>query len=108
MLAASPTAPADRKDWLGRLRSAEQARRRADAVALASEAEPIHPARVCGELQRRLAPDALLVADGDGGLAARYLPARTPGSFLVGARGCRGVAPGYGLAACLAHPDRQV
>lgn len=68
----------------------------------------IHPNRLLGELQKQLAPDAVIIADGGDFLSfARVgLPASTyldPGSL-----GCIGIGTPFGVAASLAFPDRQV
>jgi acetolactate synthase I/II/III large subunit len=68
----------------------------------------IHPNRLLGELQKQLAPDAIIIADGGDFLSfARVgLPASTyldPGSL-----GCIGIGTPFGIAASLAFPDRQV
>jgi acetolactate synthase I/II/III large subunit len=68
----------------------------------------IHPNRVLGELQKQLAADAIVIADGGDFLSfARVgLPASTyldPGSL-----GCIGVGTPFGIAASLAFPERQV
>jgi acetolactate synthase-1/2/3 large subunit len=72
---------------------------------------PIKPTRVYGELQRRLARDAIVIGDGGGfvSYAGKYVDSYLPGTFLdSGPYGCLGMGPIYALAAALAHPDRQV
>ena len=51
-------------DWLARLRDAVAAATEADRDLLASEASPIHPMRVYGELNRLLDDDAIVIGDG--------------------------------------------
>ena len=56
-------------------------------------------------------PDAIVIVDaGDfGSYAGKFVDTETPGCFLdPGPYGCLGTGPGYGLAARLAAPDRQV
>src|SRR6266511_3684591 len=53
-----------RDDWLRTLRDDEDARRAAEADRLSSDATPIDPARVYGELRKRLARDAIVIGDG--------------------------------------------
>ena len=108
-------APA-RAQWLADLAADETARREKEEETLRSPADPIHPARIYGELRGRLEPDAVAVVDGGafGSYAGQLVDSETPGSFLdPGPYGCPGTGPGYGLAARLAavaagRPDRQV
>jgi acetolactate synthase I/II/III large subunit len=93
-----------------RLRDEEQVARRSDDARLTSDASPIDPVRVYGELRRRLERDAIVVGDGGDfvSYAGRYVDTYTPGCFLgPGPYGCLGSGTGYALAAALAHPDRQ-
>jgi acetolactate synthase-1/2/3 large subunit len=78
---------------------------------LESDADPIHPARIYGELRTRLAPDAVVIGDGGDfvSYAGKYVDTFTPGCFLgPGPYGCLGAGTGYALAAALAYPHRQV
>ena len=97
--------------WLERLRAEEAARRRQEQAALESDADPIHPARLYGELRARLDRDAIVIGDGGDFVswAGKLIDTYTPGSFLdPGPYGCLGTGPGYALGAKLARPDRQV
>ena len=51
-------------DWLDRLREARDAALAADGPLMASEADPIHPMRIYGELARVLDDDAVVIGDG--------------------------------------------
>ena len=51
-------------DWLARLQETARASAEADAPLLASEADPIHPMRVYGELLKVLDDDAVVIGDG--------------------------------------------
>jgi acetolactate synthase I/II/III large subunit len=108
------TSPADagaREGWLERLRAEEAKQRAADAALLGSDADPIHPARIYGELRRLLDRDAIVIGDGGDfvSFAGRYLESYQPGAWLdPGPFGCLGTGLGYAIAARLAHPDRQV
>jgi thiamine pyrophosphate-dependent acetolactate synthase large subunit-like protein len=110
------TDPKARAEWIADLSADETARREKEEETLRSTAEPIHPARIYGELRARLQPDAVVVVDGGdfGSYAGKFIDTETPGSFLdPGPYGCLGTGPGYGLAARLAaraegRSDRQV
>jgi len=101
----------ERDAWVARLRDDEHAKRATEALRLESDASPIDPARVYGELRSRLARDAIVIGDGGDfvSYAGKYVDTYTPGCFLgPGPYGCLGTGTGYALAAALAHPDRQV
>ncbi|MGH9009752.1 MAG: acetolactate synthase, partial [Acidimicrobiia bacterium] len=108
--------PTERAEWVADLSADETARRQKEEETLRSVADPIHPARIYGELRDRLEPDAVVVVDGGdfGSYAGKLIDTETPGAFLdPGPYGCLGTGPGYGLAARLAaqtqgRPDRQV
>lgn len=102
---------AGREEWIERLTAEERSRREAEEPALARATSPVHPARIYGELRRRLEPDAVVIVDGGdfGSYAGKYVDTETPGGFLdPGPYGCLGTGPGYALAARLAAPSRQV
>ena len=101
----------ERDDWVRALRDDEQAKRAAESARLTSDADPIDPARVYGELRARLDRDAVVIGDGGDfvSYAGKYVDTFTPGCFLgPGPYGCLGSGTGYALAAALAHPERQV
>jgi acetolactate synthase I/II/III large subunit len=109
--AASEGNRPDHEGWIAKLRSEEVARRGAETEHLESDASPVHPPRVYGELSKRLDRDAIVIGDGGDfvSYAGKYVDTFTPGCFLdPGPYGCLGMGPGYALAAALAHPDRQV
>ncbi len=102
---------ADHEAWIARLTDEERRLREADADAFASDAVPIHPMRVYGELRQHLDRDAIVIGDGGDfvSYAGKYVDTYEPGTFLdPGPYGCLGTGAGYALAAALAHPDRQV
>jgi acetolactate synthase-1/2/3 large subunit len=110
-LAAKSSAKAGRADWVSRLRNDERAKRAAEEPLLAADTDPIKPARIYGELRKRLDRDAIVIGDGGDfvSYAGKYVDSYEPGTFLdPGPYGCLGMGPGYALAAGLAHPDRQV
>ncbi|QBI18632.1 acetolactate synthase [Egibacter rhizosphaerae] len=99
-----------RAAWARELADAEGATRAEDRALLESDAVPIHPARVGGELARQLDRDAVLIGDGGDvvSFAGRHIDSHRPGRWLdPGPFGCLGTGTGYGLAARLAHPEAQ-
>jgi acetolactate synthase I/II/III large subunit len=99
------------QDWGGRLTEAVRAAQAADGPLLASEAEPVHPARVYGELLRVLDDDAVVIGDGGDfvSFAGKYIEPARPGGWLdPGPFGCLGTGLGYAIAARLARPSAQV
>jgi acetolactate synthase-1/2/3 large subunit len=109
--APGSAATAGRDAWVTQLREEEQARRVREMDDLESDASPIKPTRVYGELRRRLGRDAIVIGDGGDfvSYAGKYVDTYEPGGFLdPGPYGCLGTGSGYALAAALAHPDRQV
>jgi acetolactate synthase-1/2/3 large subunit len=106
-----PAATSEREEWVTRLREEEQSRRTREAEDLASDASPIRPTRVYGELRRRLERDAIVIGDGGDfvSYAGKYVDTYQPGGFLdPGPYGCLGTGSGYALAAALAHPEQQI
>ena len=104
---------ADHEDWIAQLRAEEDAARAAETAELESDADPIHPARVYGELRKRLARDAVVIGDGGDfvSYAGKLIDSYEPGCWMdPGPYGCLGTGVGYAIAARVAHPDpaRQV
>ncbi|HEV2088822.1 MAG TPA: acetolactate synthase [Cryptosporangiaceae bacterium] len=102
---------ADHQPWIDDLRQSELAARAAETDLLDTDADPIKPARIYGELRRVLDRDAVVVGDGGDfvSYAGRYLDASVPGCWLdPGPYGCLGTGPGYAIAARLARPSSQV
>jgi acetolactate synthase I/II/III large subunit len=108
---AGEARPAADQVWLQQLQGAARAALAADAPLLASEAEPVHPVRVYGELLKVLDDDAVVIGDGGDfvSFAGRHVEPRKPGRWLdPGPFGCLGTGLGYAAAARLAHPSAQV
>jgi len=108
-LAASVTG-AD-PDWVPGLTEAVHAGLALDGPLLASDADPVHPARIYGELLKVLDDDAVVIGDGGDfvSFAGKYIEPRRPGGWLdPGPFGCLGTGLGYAIAARLARPSAQV
>lgn len=102
---------AKREEFLESLRQEEEKEAAEAAPDLESEAIPIHPMRIYGELLRVIDRDAVIIGDGGDfvSFAGREVPSYVPGAFLdPGPFGCLGCGPGYAMAAKLLYPDRQV
>jgi acetolactate synthase-1/2/3 large subunit len=98
-------------EWLPALAQASESAVAADAGLLASDAYPIHPMRIYGELARMLEQDAVVIGDGGDfvSYAGKYIEPRRPGGWLdPGPYGCLGTGLGYAIAARIARPAAQV
>ena len=98
-------------DWVPRLQAACGRAVAADAALLWSDAHPVHPMRVYGELSAQLQPDAVVIGDGGDfvSYAGKYLEPQQPGGWLdLGPYGCLGTGLGYAIAARVARPEAQV
>ncbi len=103
--------PTAEEGWTARLAEAVHAALAADAPLLASDANPVHPARIYGELLRVLDDDAVVIGDGGDfvSFAGKYVEPSRPGGWLdPGPFGCLGTGLGYAVAARLARPSAQV
>jgi acetolactate synthase-1/2/3 large subunit len=113
ILAAATGRPGrlDPSPWLGRLQDKTAATLAEDAELMASAADPIHPARIYGELIRRLEPDAVVIGDGGDfvSFAGRFVEPRRPGCWMdPGPYGCLGTGLGYAIGARVARPTAQI
>jgi acetolactate synthase-1/2/3 large subunit len=98
-------------DWLPKLAAARDAAVASDAALLASEAYPIHPMRIYGELAPLLEADAVVIGDGGDfvSYAGKYIEPKQAGGWLdPGPYGCLGTGLGYAIAARVARPSAQV
>jgi len=98
-------------EWAAGLRAAHEQALSTDAEVLHSDADPVHPARVYGELLPLLADDAVVIGDGGDfvSFAGRFVEPARPGGWLdPGPYGCLGTGLGYAMAARLARPSAQV
>jgi len=97
--------------WLPDLQAASARAIAADAALLHSDANPIHPMRIYGELTGLLDDDAVVIGDGGDfvSYAGKYLEPGRPGGWLdPGPYGCLGTGLGYAIAARIARPAAQV
>ena len=101
----------DWSDWVTDLQSAVKTAAEKDAALLSAEADPIHPARIYGELVPRLAQDSVVIGDGGDfvSFAGKFVEPRRPGGWLdPGPYGCLGAGLGSAIAARIARPSAQV
>jgi acetolactate synthase-1/2/3 large subunit len=101
----------DLAPWLADLQSQVAAATQRDNELLGAEADPIHPARIYGELLPRLADDAVVIGDGGDfvSFAGKYVEPKRPGGWLdPGPYGCLGAGMGAAMAARIARPSSQV
>ncbi|WP_310526334.1 acetolactate synthase [Nocardioides sp.] len=97
--------------WAGELADVVRATAARDTELLTAEADPIHPARIYGELVPRLADDAVVIGDGGDfvSFAGKFVEPKRPGGWLdPGPYGCLGAGLGAAIAARLARPSAQV
>jgi acetolactate synthase-1/2/3 large subunit len=109
-LERAPRRP-DWSAWVSDLRDTVAAATERDAALLGAEADPIHPARIYGELVPRLADDAVVIGDGGDfvSFAGKFVEPKRPGGWLdPGPYGCLGAGLGSAIAARLARPSAQV
>jgi acetolactate synthase-1/2/3 large subunit len=103
--------PAWAEAWLPELQAASAQAIAADSALLHSDASPIHPMRIYGELAGLLEDDAVVIGDGGDfvSYAGKYIEPQRPGGWLdPGPYGCLGTGLGYAIAARIARPDAQV
>jgi acetolactate synthase-1/2/3 large subunit len=101
----------DWSGWVSDLQGAVAAAGQRDAALLGAEADPVHPARIYGELVPRLADDAVVIGDGGDfvSFAGKFVEPKRPGNWLdPGPYGCLGAGLGAAIAARLARPSSQV
>ena len=98
-------------EWVPSLTEAVKAALASDGPLLASDADPVHPARIYGELLRVLDDDAVVIGDGGDfvSFAGKFVEPARPGGWLdPGPFGCLGTGLGYAIAARVARPSGQV
>lgn len=114
ILTALQSAPGPRPDWtpwLAQLQDLVSAASARDVDLLASASDPIHPARIYGELLPRLADDAVVIGDGGDfvSFAGKFVEPQRPGGWLdPGPYGCLGAGMGAAMAARISRPSSQV
>jgi acetolactate synthase-1/2/3 large subunit len=98
-------------EWVSSLRDAAAATIAGEADLLAADSDPIHPARIYGELLPLLDSDAVIIGDGGDFVswAGKFVEPGQPGCWLdPGPFGCLGAGAGAAAAARIARPSSQV
>jgi len=112
LVAWQATARRGRYDaWVTLLQDAVRDSSEKDRTVLESDADPIHPGRIYGELRSRLGDDSVVIGDGGDfvSFAGKYVEPARPGGWLdAGPYGCLGTGLGYAIAARIARPSSQV
>ncbi|QGG42150.1 acetolactate synthase [Aeromicrobium yanjiei] len=114
LLAALQSTSGGRPDWtpwLSTLQDEVAAATDRDRGLLSAASDPIHPARIYGELLPRLADDAVVIGDGGDfvSFAGKFVEPKRPGGWLdPGPYGCLGAGMGAAMAARIARPSSQV
>ena len=101
----------DWSSWVTGLQETVAAAVERDRALLDAEADPIHPARIYGELVPRLADDAVVIGDGGDfvSFAGKFVEPKQAGCWLdPGPYGCLGAGLGAAMAARVARPSSQV
>lgn len=99
------------RPWRAELTSAARAAAEADADLLRAESDPIHPARIYGELLPRLTPETIVIGDGGDFVswAGRFIQPQRPGRWLdPGPFGALGAGLGAAIGARVADPDSPI
>ena len=112
LLDALPADLADRfEDWRRHLAEVEHRKENTDREKLDSDAEPIHPLRLCREIRDFVDRDAILAVDGKDILnfGRQSIPTYVARHRLnSGTLGTMGVGLPYAIGAKIARPDKQV
>ncbi|MFQ5605464.1 MAG: thiamine pyrophosphate-binding protein [bacterium] len=101
----------DCRDWLNTLRQRDDTRETEIQQKACEPTERVNPLHLCGEIERVLTENSILVADGGDFVAtASYIvQPRAPLSWLdPGVFGTLGVGAGFALGAKLCRPDADV
>ncbi len=105
------TAAIRHDEWIAKLRDGETKVVELRQRWLHSDADPIHPLRLCNEIAKFVDDETTVVGDGGDivGLASQVLPVNRPSQFMgPGPLGTLGVGTGFCMAASVVHPGKRV
>jgi acetolactate synthase-1/2/3 large subunit len=97
--------------WVSSLQDTVKAATERDHALLSADSDPIHPARIYGELLPRLADDAVVIGDGGDfvSFAGKFVEPSRPGGWLdPGPYGCLGAGLGAAIGARISRPSSQI
>ncbi|MCZ6532037.1 MAG: thiamine pyrophosphate-binding protein [SAR324 cluster bacterium] len=102
---------ASRKEWIQELRAEEGRLYEESLPRLRSDARPIHPLRLCYEINEFLTENSVYI--GDGGdivtFSGSVVKPRQPGHWMdPGPLGTLGVGTSFAMASKLCQPDKEV
>jgi acetolactate synthase-1/2/3 large subunit len=98
-------------EWLAYVRGEEHKAQERDEALMRSDAEPIHPMRLCGEIRNFIDENTTVVGDGGDivSYGGRVINVYRPGYWLdSGPMGTLGAGTGFAMAAQLARPGEKV
>jgi acetolactate synthase-1/2/3 large subunit len=98
-------------EWLEKLRDGETKIIELRQRWLHSDADPIHPLRLCNDIAKFVDDETTVVGDGGDivGLASQVLPVNRPCQFMgPGPLGTLGVGTGFCMAASVVRPGKRV
>jgi acetolactate synthase I/II/III large subunit len=98
-------------DWLDYIRVEERNASARDEAVMNSDAEPVHPMRLCREIRDFIDEDTTVVGDGGDivSYGGRIINVYKPGYWLdPGPMGCLGTGTGFAMAAQIARPGKRV
>ncbi len=98
-------------DWLDYIRVEERNASARDEAAMNSNAEPVHPMRLCREIRDFIDEDTTVIGDGGDivSYGGRVINVYKPGYWLdPGPMGCLGTGTGFAMAAQIARPGKKV
>ena len=101
----------DHGEWIATLRKADEEREREIAVTAGETTEHLNPVALCHSIERAMAPDSIVVADGGDfvSTASYIVRPRGPLSWLdPGPFGTLGVGAGFAIGAATARPQSEL
>ena len=100
-----------RGEWIESLRAKDAAAQERNEAQVNSNANPIHPARLCKEVRETMGRDSVLIEDAHElmGFARHNIPSYGPRQRMnAGPQGCMGVGVPFGIGAQVGSPGKRV
>jgi acetolactate synthase-1/2/3 large subunit len=108
---AEVAASRDHGEWIAALRRADEERECEIAASAEEPTEHLNPVALCRAIERAMAPDSIVVADGGDfvSTASYIVHPRGPLSWLdPGPFGTLGVGAGFAIGAAMARPESEL